>query len=128
MKPKAIAKITVDTLMTLALLFLMGYQFWSDAAHEWAGAGMFLLFILHHILNANWYQSLLSSVEDIYETKGFDNFICTIDNTYAEENVLTEDGKLNYRILKPVLFEMPTYEYLKTGDVIGKCMSFGKQE
>ena len=66
------------------------------------------------------------SVEDIYETTGFDNFICTIDNTYAEENVLTEDGKLDYRTLKPVLFEMPTYEYLKTGDVIGKCMSFGK--
>lgn len=66
------------------------------------------------------------SVEDIYETKGFDNFICTIDNTYAEENVLTEDGKIDYRILKPVLFEMPTYEYLKTGDVIGKCMSLGK--
>ena len=66
------------------------------------------------------------SVEDIYVTKGFENFICTIDNTYAEENVLTEDGKLNYRILKPVLFEMPTYEYLKTGDAIGKCLSFGK--
>lgn len=66
------------------------------------------------------------SVEDIYETKGFDNFICTIDNTYAEENVLTEDGKLDYRTLKPVLFEMHTYEYLKTGDVIGKCMSFGR--
>lgn len=66
------------------------------------------------------------SVEDIYETKGFDNFICTIDNTYAEENVLTENGKLDYRTLKPVLFEMPTYEYLKTGEVIGKCMSLGK--
>ena len=66
------------------------------------------------------------SVEDIYETKGFDNFICTIDNTYAEETVLTGEGKLDYRALKPVLFEMPTYEYLKTGDVIGKCMSFGK--
>ena len=38
------------------------------------------------------------SVEDVYETKGFDNFICTIDNTYAEENVLTEEGKLDYRI------------------------------
>lgn len=62
------------------------------------------------------------SVEDIYETKGFDNFICTIDNTYAEENVLTKDGKLDYRTLKPVLFEMPTYEYLKTGDVLAKCM------
>lgn len=67
------------------------------------------------------------SVEDIYQTKGFDNFICTIDNTYAEENVLTKEDKLDYRALKPVLFEMPTYEYLKTGDIIGKCMSFGKQ-
>ena len=46
-------------------------------------------------------------VEDIYETKGFDNFICTIANTYAEEEVLTEEGKLDYRSLKPVLFEMP---------------------
>ena len=25
---------------------------------------------------------------------------------------------------KPVLFEFPTYEYLKTGDVLGKCLSF----
>ena len=66
------------------------------------------------------------SVEDIYETPGFESFICTIDNTYAEEGVLTSDGKIDYRTLKPVLFEMPTYEYLETGDVIGKCMSFGK--
>lgn len=58
MKPKAAFKIVVDALMTLGLLFLMGYQFWGDAAHEWVGAGMFLLFILHHILNGNWYKSL----------------------------------------------------------------------
>ena len=45
--------------MTLGLLFLMGYQFWQDAAHEWAGAGMFLLFLLHHVLNGNWYRTLL---------------------------------------------------------------------
>ena len=44
--------------MTLVLLFLMGYQFWQDAAHEWAGAGMFLLFIVHHILNISWYRSI----------------------------------------------------------------------
>ena len=59
MKPKAVFKIAADLLMTLGLLFLMGYQFWGDAAHEWAGAGMFLLFIAHHILNANWYKSIL---------------------------------------------------------------------
>ena len=29
-------------------------------------------------------------------------------------------------LLKPVLFEMPTYSYLRTGEVIGKCMSLGK--
>ena len=72
--------------------------------------------------------SMVCNVEDIYETKGFDNFICTIDATYAEEGVLNESGKIDYHVLKPVLFEMPTYEYLKTGDVIGKCMSFGKEK
>ena len=40
MKPTAITKIIVDVLMTLVLLFLMGYQLWGEAAHEWAGAGM----------------------------------------------------------------------------------------
>ena len=58
MKPKAVFKLVIDILMTLGLFFLMGYQFWGDAAHEWAGAGMFLLFIAHHILNAGWYRNL----------------------------------------------------------------------
>ena len=34
--------------------------------------------------------------------------------------------KPDYRALEPVLFEKPTYEYLRTGDVIGKCMSYGR--
>lgn len=72
--------------------------------------------------------TMVCNVEDIYETKGFESFICTIDATYAEESVLNGAGKIDYHILKPVLFEMPTYEYLKTGDVIGKCMSFGKEK
>ena len=71
--------------------------------------------------------SMACTVEDTYCTPGFESFICTIAATYADESVLTEDGKLNYRVLKPVLFEMSTYEYLRTGEVIGKCMSFGKQ-
>ena len=58
MKPKTAVKIAVDGLMTVGLLFLMGYQFWDGAPHEWAGAGLFLLFILHHILNGNWYKAL----------------------------------------------------------------------
>ena len=68
--------------------------------------------------------SLECSVEDIYNTPGFESFICTIDNTYVEEEHLNAEGKVNYHTLKPVLFEFPTYEYLKTGDVLGKCLSF----
>lgn len=66
------------------------------------------------------------SVTDVYNTQGFESFICAIDNTYVEEEHLNEEGKINYHTLKPVLFEFPTYEYLKTGDVIGKCLSFKK--
>lgn len=68
------------------------------------------------------------SVDDTYVTEGFESFICKIDRTFAEECVLNEQGKIDYHTLKPVLFEMPTYEYLSTGEVIGKCMSFGKTD
>lgn len=37
----------------------MGYQFWGETAHKWIGAGMFFLFIAHHILNFSWYRSIL---------------------------------------------------------------------
>lgn len=58
MKPKQTVKIAVDIAMTLGLLFLMGYPLWGDTAHEWAGAGMFVLFIAHHILNLGWWKNL----------------------------------------------------------------------
>ncbi len=49
---------SVDILMMLALFFLMSYHFWGETAHEWAGAGMFVLFIVHQVLNRGWYRSL----------------------------------------------------------------------
>ena len=65
-------------------------------------------------------------VVDIYETEGFDNFICAIVNTYAASDVLDSDSKLDYTKLKPVLFEFPTYSYLATGEIIGKCLNLDK--
>lgn len=67
------------------------------------------------------------NVVDIFETDGFDNFICSVTNTYATLDVLDNDGKLDYTKLKPVLFEFPTYSYLATGEVIGKCRNLDKQ-
>lgn len=66
-------------------------------------------------------------VVDVYQTDGFESFICKINQTYAEQDVLDQIGRIDYSVLKPVLFEMPTYTYLRTGDVIGKCKSFGTQ-
>lgn len=65
-------------------------------------------------------------VVDTYEIDGFKNYVCTILNTYVNEDKLDEKGKPDYAKLKPVLFEMPTYKYLRTGDVIGDCVKLGK--
>lgn len=59
MKPKMIFKIFIDFIMTLLLLLLMAKQLTGDFAHEWIGAGMFVLWILHHILNAQWHSHIL---------------------------------------------------------------------
>ena len=66
-------------------------------------------------------------VVDIYETEGFDNFICSVAGTYADPDVLDDNGSLDYTRLKPVLFTFPGYSYLATGEVIGKCLQLGKE-
>ncbi len=58
MKPKPILKISVDVIMTAVLLLLMAYSLVGESAHEWLGVGIFVLFILHHILNVRWSKSL----------------------------------------------------------------------
>lgn len=63
-------------------------------------------------------------VEDVYETKGFDNFILKITATLVDEEKLTSDGKPDYEKISPVLFEFPTYSYIATGKKIGKCLTF----
>jgi len=70
--------------------------------------------------------TIACSVEDVYNTPNFESFICFIDSTYVAEEHLDERGKIDYNTLKPVLFEFPTYQYLRTGEVIGKCLSFRK--
>ena len=59
MNPKMIVKTSVDIGMTAALLFLMTYEMIGQALHEWLGIGMFLLFIIHHVLNRRWFGVLL---------------------------------------------------------------------
>lgn len=65
-------------------------------------------------------------VIDNYEIAGFDNFICTIKAVHVKDEYLIEGKMIDYEKLKPVLFEFPNYQYLLTGKVLGKCLSFHK--
>lgn len=72
---KRIIKITVDIIMTLLFFVLMAYHFTGDAIHEYLGFSLFIFFILHHILNFNWYKN-------IYKGKyNFNRILNTFINT-----------------------------------------------
>lgn len=59
MKPVMKGKMLIDLIMTAGLLFQMAYMLVGNTIHEWMGAGMFLLFLIHHGLNWRWYRNLL---------------------------------------------------------------------
>lgn len=48
----------VDLLMTVVLILLMAYFLTEQEIHEWLGAGMLVLFVIHHVLNFKWLKAL----------------------------------------------------------------------
>lgn len=58
-KGKQIMRMITDLGMTVLLPLLMAYSLAGEVLHEWAGIFMFLLFILHHVLNLSWHKHLL---------------------------------------------------------------------
>ena len=70
--------------------------------------------------------SIECEVDGNYELEHFDHFVCKILATYADEAVLSDRGKIDYHVFKPVLFEFPTYEYFVMGDKIGDCAKMNK--
>lgn len=58
MKPKMMLRVCIDLIMTILLLVLMGRQISGESAHEWLGALLFVLWIIHHLLNARRYGAL----------------------------------------------------------------------
>ena len=51
-------RIVIDIGMVLLLPLLMAYSLVGEAAHEYLGIGMFLLFVAHHILNIAWWKHI----------------------------------------------------------------------
>ena len=58
MQTKMKIEIGIDFIMTVLLLLLKAYQITGQELHEWFGAGMLVLFLLHNILNIRWYRNL----------------------------------------------------------------------
>lgn len=51
-------RIITDCTMTVLLLLLMAFQITGQFAHELIGTAMFVLFIIHNILNRKWYSNI----------------------------------------------------------------------
>ncbi|KQB79566.1 DUF4405 domain-containing protein [Clostridium butyricum] len=66
MKIKGILKILTDVLMTILLLLLMAFNMVGPRLHELFGAGMFVTFIMHNILNYKWYKNILKGRYSAY--------------------------------------------------------------
>ena len=47
-----------DLAMTVLLLVLMAYPVTGQAIHEWMGIALFVLFVIHHLLNLQWLRSI----------------------------------------------------------------------
>lgn len=58
MKLKQIVKACIDIIMTVLFIALMAYHITGNSLHEWMGTILFALFMLHHILNLNWYKAI----------------------------------------------------------------------
>lgn len=69
--------------------------------------------------------SIECKVIDIYDRPEFDVFICSIENTYVKEDILT-DGKIDFAKVKPVLYDMPMFDYWNLGDRLGRAYLLSK--
>ncbi|EQF26918.1 hypothetical protein QEW_0941 [Clostridioides difficile CD160] len=59
MSPKRILQILLDVGMIGMLPIIMAYELVGESTHEWLGLVIFIIFILHNILNYRWYKNIL---------------------------------------------------------------------
>lgn len=71
--------------------------------------------------------SMECKVVDNYQTSHHNHFILQVVHTHVKKEALTPQGKIDYKVVKPVLFEMPTGTYLKTGETLGHCWNLGQK-
>lgn len=58
MNKKLVTRIVIDVCMIICLLLLMAYSLVGEVAHEVIGISIFVLFVIHHILNRRWIATI----------------------------------------------------------------------
>ena len=59
MNRKKLGKLAIDLAMTVFLLVAMACRITGNTVHELVGVSIFVLFIVHNILNRRWYKTVL---------------------------------------------------------------------
>ena len=74
MKSTKPLRLTLDIAMTILSIILMGgnYLFPADIVHEILGVGLFVLWVVHIVLNRRWYASLAQASKLITSTNAND--------------------------------------------------------
>ena len=74
MKSTKPLRLTLDIAMTILSIILMGgnYLFLADIVHEILGVGLFVLWVVHIVLNRRWYASLAQASKLITSTNAND--------------------------------------------------------
>ncbi|MDQ0899186.1 membrane-bound ClpP family serine protease [Paenibacillus sp. V4I7] len=52
-------KLVIDFMMLIFTIVAMAYSITGNRAHEIVGVFLFILFIVHNILNRRWYKAIL---------------------------------------------------------------------
>lgn len=58
MSKTKILRILVNAEMAVLIIPTMSYHITDYMIHEWLGLALFGLFVLHQLLNRNWYEML----------------------------------------------------------------------
>lgn len=58
MKRRKMTRLIINCLMIVLFLLLMAYELIGKSIHEWIGICLFLLVLIHHLMNRMWFWSI----------------------------------------------------------------------
>jgi hypothetical protein len=64
MTVKLAPRLIIDFVMMVLILFALSYRIIGDVSHEWIGVSVFVLFVVHTIINYRWYKQIFKGGYD----------------------------------------------------------------